>query len=1686
MAENTPDKIQRFDGNLNTDTNDYALKDNEYVHARNAFTEFTSNRIGNEPANKFCIKAKYPIIGTIYLYEDRWMICSTNDVNCEVGIYKESTCEYSPLPGNFDCLNWNRKNLITGVARQNFDCTWSTYFSDGHRNNDRSLNVDRVPYLGSNVTDPNGCEVFVPSSPLTLDCSKIRLNRPTKMPCIRINKGASGGSVYNGSYYATIAYSINGQKVTNYSNLSNIVSLFDHNNAAGALEITLTNLDESYDEFELVVISIVNQQTVARRVGLYSTQQQKISLDIISNELPSVPLQYLPVHNPLLESSDSITELNDHLIRIAPRSKFDFNYQPLANNIKVKWVSVEYPADYYRNGGPNTNFLRDENAALFIRWVYDDSDLSASFHLPGRAPSGTVGVNADQDVIVGIYPNTYRFENINSASQTSTNIVPIGDGGYQIAEGDMGYFETDERYPVNKPAVWGNLCGKKIRHHKFPEIGLTNRTNLYSDTSISPIGAPVIRVMGIKVLNIAPPVDNNGALIPGIIGYQILRGSREGNRTIIAEGIINDMFAYELLDGSGKTGLYQNYPYNSVQDDPFISTSETSTNFAGIVRHGNPNPGATSPGSRVDDATRTFHSPDTNFRRPFLSAKELKIYGTLVGQVGLNFVEPNKHPKHKLMTNASFLAAAIMGIGYSVLKLNGRRSTKFVTPQRVGSAQEFIRDNRTQNGTTQTTLSPWTGTILGAPASFNPIPPLQMGGVSIFDNSVGAGIADTTATTAFIGAAGTEITAQAAYMASTIGIYDAGADILQAVIGGVNNVRNTAVTTALSTALIANPLMEGAYTETSQEGGQKGATGPFSGILSAFGTASFFLNYWGEGTDESLELIRNFSQWQQYALQQYSHCFYNSFSASRPATNRYLINNANYLGSTIQDFGTSKKINNLYRSSCVVLDTSSIAPILASGPNFINPQGLDNTKKTLGGLLGNTYSDPVKSSPFTVDAFGRPIQAASYYTALKVRLRNQYGQIGDVKQIPIGCTNNVTITSTSNIFQSPVIFGGDTYVTRYTEKNTMFFFYDWLYEQPDGFEYDYLSRKMLQYPMYWADTKKWDVGDFLQGMLSGITGMISVSGSPPSVNTNLPSFNGLLPTSRHALDKQGAITGAFVIKKAYHYLFVSGVRDFYVESEVNVGYRDWKDPVIKRHFDHQTYTDLRGMFDAKPDIIKADNYYEYDYSLSVSKAFTEFASWGHVQPVYYDPDIAETCFVKHPKRVIWSLPQQFEQVRDNWKTFLANNYRDFRTDILTLQSIGLTGALMLFKSGSPLQIQGVETLQTGAGTKLTIGDGSFLSQASQNLTNADRPYEHGSCQNIRSVINTPSGLFWVSQNQGKIFIASQGLMDIAMEEMQAWFARYLPYEILKDFPSFELIDNAVTGVACQAVYDNENLIAYFTKKDYKKRTDILDRISYVSGDDFLVNGVLPIKLGDPDYFEDASWTVSYDVKRKRFISPHDWHPDLLMPSKNTFSSIKTDGIWIHNVRTDLFCNYYGIDYPFEIEYLSNTVLSINTLRSVEYQLEVYKYDVNQYDKFLYLEENFDEAVVYNQEQVSGLLRLINTPFNNPWLINQYPIYNIASTDILFSKIESKYRFNQFADITDDRGEFTTATRMIWNTGANGYVKTLNPVNLNYNKSPFERKKFRGYAVNVFLRRKVSGDKKFLLNFSVNKNLPSQR
>ena len=1659
----------------------------------------------------------------------------------------------------------------------------------------------------------------------------------------------------------------------------------------------------------------------------------------------------------------------------------------------------------------------------------------------------------------------------------------------------MGYWQSTERYPINRPDIWGDLCGKPIRHHKMPsEDG--GGFGAGSPLHISTTNGDLINLLGVEFTNIGQPKDNDGNYLTNVVGYEILKGDRGGNKSILAKGLFRNMRKYnipnsESLIGGNVQGLYPNYPYNDLRPDIYFHDGEA--NEAGLLNRtdgcdnlsqsvttfkplGSTGPIDGEPSGYSRDVF-TFSSPDLMFTKPFLNAYETRIYGDLSGNQSGSFKASEDHPQFKLMRGGAAIVGAILGIGYAMQQLSGETSKNYNSPTARYIANDF-------------------GGVV-------PGPVITTGaGLNIAANATGGGFASGVS-------AGTYLTVEG--LDSTIAMLDlwAGGSLTEAAI------------TTLNTSWIAAGALPGTA------GGDWTYTGTKSTSLSQLPLAlKMVTTLMTSGTNisiggnEIIELLYNLIKGSDFVYKYNSYGQFNTFSKRNTGLWRIKNLDSNYIGQSFQSFDSGKyKINNLFRPSTVAVSLSKI---------LSEPSVQDKSRFVVGGEMlasGSTSSHQFSDSYLLDPSSSRKTSISAYYGALKYNFDNQYGQLDGIKQIPMRDCVNLLDPERPNefMYSSNAIFAGDIFITRFAEKVIMPIFSQYLLGQPDNFTYDYSNHVNIPYPRYWLNSQKYDITR-LANLIASL-GLSELTGG---------QLNALIPNDLFYLDRgdqscanffeaifAGGSVGdpnpKFAMEFAYAYSHSNGILDYFVESEINLAHRDWEDTAAKRIYNVYEYNDLTELFHAQ--IQKIDNFYKYDESVSPSKLVSQLSTWGQMQTRYYDPYVAANCYVSRPKRLIYSLQAQHESRKDFWRVFLNFNYKDFKNKVSIIKPINKSGAIIFFPYLSPQMFQGLDTLKTGLDTKITIGDGGLFSQPFQNITNSDLSNEYGSCESLRGVMNTPMGIFYISQAQGKIFhYAGKGLDPISNKGMKWWFNKYLPSQLIKQYPELEfskLSDNAVVGVGCQSVYDPNNDIAYFMKRDYRVKSEWVSQIQFKPDKGgFILDSSINLTLGDPIYFDDASWTISYDPKSKAWISFHDWHPEFSIPSINHFFTTKTiigdvpqcppgynfnpdnglceqsandtvgatidvneivatvtggssnckldiviamdwsgstgtpggstgylncttgtidngvsvvnaasaqlvwlhqfmdnpaisqemtagnlqigfqgwagsgvrwmqpgnksmtntvtateacnwyvsawapenaggngtnlvaamgtasptsgpgglaqlndkanssyaseypsrqeaasykqilivvtDGtsgfpefnvasfqspnilagtsqatntgswalanlgsatkqelfavfcgsgtnvanladvidnasnteyntatetagpnqftmnasdsseldatadavagnvcsapitctcpagytlvypnqltnlytdengqckyerppicrqvtcscptstipdsvttetgtcpdsspgifaigdptwvnpdpklcnyfyyesvnpnfgvgsIWRHNARCDSYANFYGEQYPWEIELVANTGQTVNTVRSMEYQMEayVYKNDPGYLcgdDKWEDLNFNFDQSIIYNNEQVSGILQLIPTPFNNPILELTYPIINLNSIDILCSKVEQKYRFNQFWDITNDRGEFANPAGVvteqpIWDTEVNGYIKNLNFINLNYLKSPLQHKKFRHYFTNVILRKMDSGNRNMLLRLNNTKLLTSLR
>ena len=370
-----------FTKGLNKDSDPSFVSEGMWTHAINVVNNTVEGDIGtlsNEASNFLCAEVgktmpsfvtnKY-IIGAIYLYSDKWIIYTAghNNVNqsvmSEIGLLEEDICLYREIVQD-SCLGFDKRYLITGVSREKEDCSWQVYWADG-LNPDRFLNIGDPQtwpaldykwvgginmnyYSNGTVTDflwpgvvwneqedlVNDC-IFTTNLP-TLNCLKTRLARLMETPCLNLTLGQSGGTLANGTYFTVIAYTVKGQRVTDWFSQSNYQFIYNVNDLEGSLILEISVDDINFDEFVLGIVEATNQQTVATQLGFYSTKASRIAIDQINPSNIKIPIEQLPITTPVYETTDQMTDVNNYLIRVGPRSKFDFNYQPLANKIQAR------------------------------------------------------------------------------------------------------------------------------------------------------------------------------------------------------------------------------------------------------------------------------------------------------------------------------------------------------------------------------------------------------------------------------------------------------------------------------------------------------------------------------------------------------------------------------------------------------------------------------------------------------------------------------------------------------------------------------------------------------------------------------------------------------------------------------------------------------------------------------------------------------------------------------------------------------------------------------------------------------------------------------------------------------------------------------------------------------------------------------------------------------------------------------------------------------------------------------------------------------------------------------------------------------------------------------------------------------------------------------------------------------
>lgn len=793
---------------------------------------------------------------------------------------------------------------------------------------------------------------------------------------------------------------------------------------------------------------------------------------------------------------------------------------------------------------------------------------------------------------------------------------------------------------------------------------------------------------------------------------------------------------------------------------------------------------------------------------------------------------------------------------------------------------------------------------------------------------------------------------------------------------------------------------------------------PFTLLLIAAQFASNLIN-----------IIRDFSAYEQYARQYNSEVLYNKQKKIVKGNKRrkfseqpFWLDNGIYNSFDYQ-------INNGGRNSSIYLSIENDLPFTS----------VDNSRRTMSefGLKSKDSNQIVISN------------SSVYYVSIMKNNPNQYGTIEGFKAVKIhSCP--ISITKKENdindlIYTSPILFGGDCIIAEQTHVNKCPLFKQNLTNTnyPDGTPYDYRLYNNIGYSRYWADFTDYDIGN-----------IINIFGkSSPTLQK--------LPNQKFNLDLPNSKKNEWVERDQVFYLSVNGVFRYIAEVPYNIWFRENKEEdvqeVYQPHYSEKL-KDLSLIFrsdlQVKPEGFNLNPSYKY-----LSQIYTSSI-----------PSIKIEKNEREENTVLYSLPSGSDigsAITNNWRFFLQNNKftfdrRDFGK-LTGVHSLDQDKLIFLFSKASPYLSLGRSVLEL-KNQNVVIGDGGIFSQAPRELMHTDVAY--GSNHDRYAFRSTQFGPFYVSEYQGKFFNFSKDLDEITREDFHKWGAEFIPLHLKKQFPDWEGIHNPIFGVGYQIIFDNIYETVYFCKKDYIANSEV-----YFNKDEqnFYSNGV-KVDVGDPLYFKDVSFTLSYNPAMKGFVSFHNWIPDFVIQEERHFSTIKNQIIWKHNISKNSFCNFYGKQYTYQLGITQSTGQNVQWLQSLEIISEFYKYKNNELDRYHLLKEFFDWAMIWNSEQFSGLLKLTDGS-SSRYKLTEFPkISGTHHMEIPYEKVENKYRFNMFYDYIKER----LSDKQPIVSKENGFEFIANQPSIDFNiKRP---KRFRHYWNSIWLSKENPKDIQIITKF----------
>jgi hypothetical protein len=356
------------------------------------------------------------------------------------------------------------------------------------------------------------------------------------------------------------------------------------------------------------------------------------------------------------------------------------------------------------------------------------------------------------------------------------------------------------------------------------------------------------------------------------------------------------------------------------------------------------------------------------------------------------------------------------------------------------------------------------------------------------------------------------------------------------------------------------------------------------------------------------------------------------------------------------------------------------------------------------------------------------------------------------------------------------------------------------------------------------------------------------------------------------------------------------------------------------------------------------------------------------------------CKEEFTNRIPYSLQSFQEELTDNYRVFLPNNYKDIQSEFGPIVDLYKKDN-MLFISTQEALLEQPRNFQERVTDQLVsfIGTGSYFEIPAREVISAS----NGRLGNVGkfSTLVLPEGVLLIDVTHLKIWLLQSGthktdqtknINNLAGEEYgyKEFLELNIPLNLVNYFP--ELKTNSYHYCGFHAAYDEIEKRILITKKDYIPKNKDIKFI----GNSFMLNNAI-IDINDNTYFYNRCWTLSFSMLNDGWISFHSYIPDNYITFKNSlYANLNDNNLWRFHEKSKL-ASYFGIKYPHIVEFVINNQFIKHLYQSITLSTTNSKWN-EEYKSYINdVKRSFNKLLVYNERQCSGYVDLdVQQEFND--------------------------------------------------------------------------------------------------------------